>query len=98
MSSNGSSNGAKPDFVALGAPRWYIEGERYRESQHKALEHRVGLVEAAVLDGAPKLGARAGGRWGAFLGAALAAAISTGWTQCSGAPAPTPTEHSVEAK
>lgn len=74
----------------LGAPEWYIEGERRRDVSQGMLENRVSKLEQAVIAGAEAKGASAGRRWG-MLVAAFISALSAGLGTCGGsAPAQQP--------
>lgn len=55
----------------LGAPAWAIELDSRACARHKGLEERVSALEQASVKGAAQHGARAGRRWGAFLGALM---------------------------
>lgn len=81
---NGSSG---KSLSSLGAPHWFCEAERRRAEEYKGLENRVSSLEQAVIKGGASAGAKAGRRWGAFLGALIATASSVGINSCDKQPA-----------
>jgi hypothetical protein len=67
----------------LGAPAWAIEVERRGCARAAALEVRIGALEQATVQEAGRHGARAGRRWGAFLGAlGTIISVSTQFPSC----------------
>lgn len=89
MGTNGQDG--RPSLEMLGAPRWFVEGERLNEQRHHGLCERVSKLEQIVLTDATAKGARAGRKWGAILGALVAAFASTALNQCHYAPMAPPT-------
>jgi len=80
---NGNGKGGRrASLEMLGAPTWYVEGERHHEARYAEIEGRIGTLEHAVLEGASSAGAKAGQKWGAFLGALLAVLSTTLLNQC----------------
>lgn len=62
----------KPSLELLGAPRWYIEGERQHAEDHAALAARVTALEQAMVKGA----AWQGKKWGVVAGSVVGTAIT----------------------
>ena len=78
-----ATNGARrASLETLGAPEWYLEGERHHDERYSDMDSRIGRLETAMVSGASIAGARAGQKWGAFLGALLAVLSTTVLNQC----------------
>ena len=90
MSGNGNGNGGGSSLEMMGAPQWFVEGERMNEQRYHGLCERVSKLEQAVVVDASTRGARAGRKWGALLGALVATFASTALSQCHQAPAAPP--------
>lgn len=86
MSTNGKNGHDDHPLSALGAPHWFVVSEEASEARHLGLCARVSALEAAVGTGATASGARAGRKWGAILGALVAAFASTSFSQCTNHP------------
>lgn len=81
-SGNGTNGHEDHPLSALGAPHWFVASERLHEERHLGLCSRVSRLEEAVGTGATTRGAAAGRKWGAILGALVAAFASTALSQC----------------
>lgn len=79
----GNGNSERPSLAMLGAPHWYVEGERLHDARHNDLCARVEKLEAAMIEGAKQHGAKAGRKWGMFLGTLFAVAGSTALNHCT---------------